>query len=157
MISAQRNWSPALETLAHEKMRRLQLAKCTKIFIWAYEHSKFHKRLYKKAEIKPGNIRSFEDIPGIPTVEKSMVRRIQWKDAFPFTATSPLGIADTAKSMGIDLRSLSIRKITRAGELSANIPATFGTVAEQVKRTKPKPSVPDVRDQIALYLMSLLI
>lgn len=157
MISAQKYRNPVLETLAHEKIRKLQLAKCTKVFIWAYEHSKFHRGPYKKAGIKPGNIRSFEDIPGIPTIEKSMMRGIQCKDPFPFTATSPLGIADTAKSMGIDLRSLSIRKITCAGEPSASIPATLGTLAEQVKRTEPKSSVPDVRHQIALYLMSMLI
>ena len=36
-------WNPVLETLPHEKIRRLQLEKFKKIFAWAYERSRFHR------------------------------------------------------------------------------------------------------------------
>jgi phenylacetate-CoA ligase len=84
MLKDQPYWNPVLETLAHEKIRDLQLRKFRKIFEWAYERSKFHRSLYDKAGIKPGDIQSFEDIRHIPTVEKSMMRDIQRKDPFPY-------------------------------------------------------------------------
>jgi len=84
MISEQKYWNPVLETLAHEKIRKLQLEKFKRIFSWAYERSKFHRGLYEKAGIKPADIRSFDDIRRIPTVEKSMMRGIQRKDPFPY-------------------------------------------------------------------------
>jgi phenylacetate-CoA ligase len=77
-------WNPFLEALAHEKIRDLQFRKFRKILGWGYERSKFHRSLYDKAGIKPGDIQSFEDIRRIPTVEKSMMRDIQRKDPFPY-------------------------------------------------------------------------
>jgi phenylacetate-CoA ligase len=77
-------WNPVLETLPHERIRDLQLRKFKKIFAWGYEKSKFHRGLYKKAGIKPEDIRSFDDIRSIPMVEKSMMRHIQRKDPFPY-------------------------------------------------------------------------
>jgi phenylacetate-CoA ligase len=85
MISSQqRYWNPFLETLPQEKLHELQLKKFRKMFQWAYDHSKFHRSLYDKAGIKPDDIRSFDDIRGVPTVEKSMMRDIQRKDPFPY-------------------------------------------------------------------------
>jgi phenylacetate-CoA ligase len=77
-------WNPVLETLAQEKIRDLQFRKFRKIFEWGYERSKFHRALYENAGIRPDDIRSFEDIRRIPTVEKSMMRDIQRKDPFPY-------------------------------------------------------------------------
>ncbi len=87
MIGEQKYWNPVLETLPQEKIRDLQLKKFKRIFNWAYEKSVFHSSLYKKAGIKPEDIRSFEDIRHIPTVEKSMMRNIQGKDPFPYGDT----------------------------------------------------------------------
>jgi len=84
MKTEQPFWNPIIETLPLEKIRRLQLKKFQKIFQWAYDHSKFHRKLYNDAGIKPEDIRSFEDIRRVPTVEKSMMRDIQGKDPFPY-------------------------------------------------------------------------
>jgi phenylacetate-CoA ligase len=84
MMSQQRYWNPVLETLPQEKLRALQLMKFKKMFQWAYDHSKFHRSLYDKAGIKPNDVRSFEDLRQVPTVEKSMMRDIQRKDPFPY-------------------------------------------------------------------------
>jgi phenylacetate-CoA ligase len=77
-------WNPVLETLPGEKIRELQLKKFRRIFEWAYDHSKFHRKLYDGAGITPQDIRSFDDIRRVPTVEKSMMRDIQGKDPFPY-------------------------------------------------------------------------
>ena len=84
MWKEQKYWNPVLETLPHAQIRDLQFRKFKKIFEWGYEKSKFHRSLYDKTGIKPGDIRTFEDIRRIPTVEKSMMRDIQRKDPFPY-------------------------------------------------------------------------
>ena len=84
MIVEEEYWNPILETLSREKIRYLQLNKFKRIFKWAYDHSKFHRNLYEKAGMKPEDIRSFEDIRHVPTVEKAMMRDIQLKDPFPY-------------------------------------------------------------------------
>jgi phenylacetate-CoA ligase len=84
MIEDQKYWNPVLETLPQEKLRNLQLKKFRRIFQWAHDQSKFHRDLYRKAGIKPQDIRSFEDIRHIPKVEKAMMRDIQGKDPFPY-------------------------------------------------------------------------
>ena len=50
-------WNPLLETLPYEKLRQLQLMKFKEIFTWAYEHSKFYRKLYTDTGIEPGDIR----------------------------------------------------------------------------------------------------
>jgi phenylacetate-CoA ligase len=77
-------WNPLLEQLPQEKLRRLQLTKFRRIFTWAYERSRFHRRLYDRAGIRPEDIRCFEDIRNVPKVEKAMMRDIQRKDPFPY-------------------------------------------------------------------------
>jgi phenylacetate-CoA ligase len=84
MWKEQKYWNPVMETLSHGKIRDLQFRKFKKIFEWGYEKSKFHRSLYDKAGIGPGDVRSFEDIRRIPTVEKSLMRDIQRKDPFPY-------------------------------------------------------------------------
>ena len=84
MLSKTPYWNPALETLPAEKLRRLQLHKFRRIFTWAYENSRFHRKLYDDAGVSPEDIRSFADIRRVPKVEKSMMRDIQRKPPFPY-------------------------------------------------------------------------
>ena len=84
MDAKQKYWNPVLETLPHEKIRQLQLNKFKQIFKWTYDHSRFHRKLYDQAGIKPADIRISEDIKKVPKVEKSMMRDIQRKEPFPY-------------------------------------------------------------------------
>lgn len=84
MRDTEEYWNPILETLPREKIQQLQLVKFKNIFSWAYEHSKFHHKLYTDAGIEPGDIRTFDDIRKVPRVEKSMMRAIQGKDPYPY-------------------------------------------------------------------------
>jgi len=67
-------WNPIIETLPVEKMRELQLKKFKRILEWAYERSKFHRKLYQEAGLEPGDIKSYEDVAKVPKVEKAMMR-----------------------------------------------------------------------------------
>ena len=77
-------WNSFLETMAAEDLQKLQLFKFKRIFKWAYDHSRFHRRLYDQAGIAPEDIRSLADIRRVPKVEKSMMRDVQRKDPFPY-------------------------------------------------------------------------
>jgi phenylacetate-CoA ligase len=84
VMQQDRYWNALIETLPQEKLRELQFKKFKRIFTWAYEKSKFHRSLYDGAGIKPGDIKSLDDIKRVPQVEKSMMRPIQRKDPFPY-------------------------------------------------------------------------
>ncbi len=77
-------WNPFLEQLPRKALRKLQLEKFKRIFTWAYERSRFHRRLYDAAGITPRDIRTFTDIQHVPKVEKAMMRDIQRKAPFPY-------------------------------------------------------------------------
>jgi len=81
---AETYWNPVLETLPREKLMELQLKKFKNIVRWAYDHSKFHRRLYQDAGLEPGDIKTWDDIRKVPKVEKAMMREIQRKDPFPY-------------------------------------------------------------------------
>ncbi|MBW2345940.1 MAG: phenylacetate--CoA ligase family protein, partial [Deltaproteobacteria bacterium] len=78
--NSDRFWNPLLETLPRERLRELQVKKFRRIMKWAFDHSKFHRRLYEDAGIEPGDIKTMKDISMVPKVEKSMMRGIQKKD-----------------------------------------------------------------------------
>jgi phenylacetate-CoA ligase len=73
-----------METLPRERLQALQLKKFRRIMQWAYDHSKFHRKLYKEAGVEPNDIRSMQDIARVPKVEKAMMRDIQGKDPYPY-------------------------------------------------------------------------
>jgi phenylacetate-CoA ligase len=73
-----------------------------------------------------------EVIPGgVLDTEARILKMQELKcSAFMATPTYVLGMADTAKKIGIDPRSLGIRRITCAGEPGASIPATKNRIEE---------------------------
>ena len=77
-------WNPVLETMPPEKLKNLQFQKFKRIFKWAFDHSRFHRRLYDQAGITPEDIRTMADVRRVPTVEKEMMRDVQRKDPFPY-------------------------------------------------------------------------
>ena len=84
MSSEQMYWNPILETLPQEKLQALQLKKFKRIVAWAYDHSPFYKKLYKKAGVEPGDIKTFDDIQKVPKIEKDMMREVQQHEPFPY-------------------------------------------------------------------------
>jgi phenylacetate-CoA ligase len=77
-------WNPYLETLPRERLEKLKLDKFRKILDWAYRNSRFHRKLYEEAGLRPEDIQSMADVARVPKVEKSMMRDIQRKDPFPY-------------------------------------------------------------------------
>lgn len=77
-------WNPITETLAPEKIEKLQLRKFQEILAWAYENSRFYHKLYSDAGLEPGDIKTYDDVLRVPKTEKAMLREIQGKDPYPY-------------------------------------------------------------------------
>ena len=77
-------WNPYLETLPQEELRRLQLDKFRRIIAWAYGRSPFYRELYSQAGLEPGDIKTWEDVRRVPTVDKSMLKAAQEAGPFPY-------------------------------------------------------------------------
>ena len=60
MISYSAHWNTVIETLTPERLKALQLKNFKRIFTWAYERSRFHRKLYGDAGIKPADIRRLQ-------------------------------------------------------------------------------------------------
>ncbi len=86
-----------LERMPQEKLRRLQFLKFKNIFTWAYERSRFHRRLYDAAGVTPRDLRSFGDIRRVPKVEKAMMRDVQRKDPFPYGDALCVGLEEVTE------------------------------------------------------------
>lgn len=97
MADVDKYWNPLLETLPREKLRELQLKKFQRIFKWAYDNSPFYTRLYKKAGIEPGDIKTFDDIRKVPKVSKADLRSIQGKEPYPYGDILAVPIEDVTE------------------------------------------------------------
>ncbi len=79
-----RFWNPWLETLELDRLKSLQLAKFKRILSWAYQHSKFYRRIFQEAGLEPGDIKTLADVANAPKIDKSLLRTAQVEAPFPY-------------------------------------------------------------------------
>lgn len=77
-------WNPYLETMEPGRLRELQLSKFKRTTAWAYERSPFYRRLYDDAGLEPGDIKTWEDVRRVPSVDKAMLKDAQAEGPFPY-------------------------------------------------------------------------
>lgn len=70
-------WNPAMEMLAPEALRELQLDRLMQQLRYNYERSPVHRRKFEEAGALPEDIRSFADFARIPVMTKDEHRRVQ--------------------------------------------------------------------------------
>jgi phenylacetate-CoA ligase len=68
-------WNPLIETLAREKLIRIELKRFRELLQWSKENSPFYRR--KLQGIDPEDIRTLEDIAKVPMTEKDELRAAQ--------------------------------------------------------------------------------
>ncbi len=59
-------WNPKNETLPKDQLRALQLVKLQRSVEYAYNKSPFHRRIYDRAGVSPGQIKTLDDIRRLP-------------------------------------------------------------------------------------------
>jgi phenylacetate-CoA ligase len=72
-------WNPEYETMPRDKLRELQLKRLNNVIKWAYNNVPFYQDRFAKAGIKPGLIKSINDLAKLPFTTKEDLR-----DNYPF-------------------------------------------------------------------------
>lgn len=71
-------WNPRVETMSREELEENQTRLLRDLVARASQNSPFYRELYKKAGVKPGDIRTLADIRHLPFVDKYAMQ-----DAYP--------------------------------------------------------------------------
>ncbi len=89
-----RNWNRYSETLPREKIEELQLKRLRKLIKFAMERSRYYHDLYKKANIRPEDIKTWDDFyKKLPYTDKrgdNAMEPYQQRDTGPFGDLSAL-------------------------------------------------------------------
>lgn len=72
-------WNPEYETMGREELRELQFKRLQMTLRWAYENVPFHRERWAALKVKPGDIRSLEDIVKLP-----FTTRDDFRAAYPY-------------------------------------------------------------------------
>jgi phenylacetate-CoA ligase len=73
-------WDPETETMPIDKLRKLQGERLQELVSYAYEKSKFYKRKYDEAGVKPSDIHTIEDLKKLPLIEDDEIRNAPLED-----------------------------------------------------------------------------
>ncbi len=101
-------WDPEIETMKREELEKLQIKKLRWQLERVYEHSEFYRERFRKAGIKPEDIKSLEDLSKLPVVTKTELRQEQsnykpfgryavapqsdWRELHPSTGTTGIPV-----------------------------------------------------------------
>lgn len=77
------HWNPARETLPADRMAELQLHKLKAQLRYLEQHSAFYRMKFEAAGFRPADLRSLEDLAGLPFTAKTELRDAQ-EQAPPF-------------------------------------------------------------------------
>lgn len=74
-------WNEEIETTPLEKQRKVQQKRLQEVVDWAYRRTKYYRRLFDHAGIKPEDISTPEDLPKLPfTTDIEVAREVPLKD-----------------------------------------------------------------------------
>jgi phenylacetate-CoA ligase len=72
-------WNPEYETMGRDELRELQFKRLQMTLRWTYENVPFHRDRWSAMKLKPGDIRSLEDLRKLPFTVKS-----DFKAGYPY-------------------------------------------------------------------------
>jgi len=90
-------WNEKIETMSMQELRKHQLGKLKEQVKHCYEDSAFYRKKFKDAGLKPGDIKTLEDIQKIPFTVKNDLR-----DNYPLgmLAVKPVDVVEIHASSG---------------------------------------------------------
>lgn len=80
MAEEKKYWEAEAETMPVAKLRRLQGNRLQELVAYAYEKTKFYKRKYDEANVKPGDIHGIDDLKKLPLIEDEEIRNAPLED-----------------------------------------------------------------------------
>ncbi len=80
MEQERKYWEPEIETMPADKLRKLQEERLQEIVAYAYERTKFYRRKYDEAGVKPSDINTLDDLAKLPLIEDSEIRHAPMED-----------------------------------------------------------------------------
>jgi len=72
-------WNPEYETMSRDELRELQFKRLQMTLRWVYENVPFHHERWASLKLKPGDIRSLDDLHKVPFTVKA-----DFKAAYPY-------------------------------------------------------------------------
>lgn len=69
MAEERKYWNPEIETMPLDKLRKLQEERLRERVAWAYKRTKLYRRKFDEAGVKPGDIKTLEDITKLPLTD----------------------------------------------------------------------------------------
>ena len=80
MEQERKYWEPEIETMPLDKLRKLQEERLQEIVAYAYEKTKFYRRKYDQAGVKPSDVNTLDDLGKLPLVEDTELRNTPMED-----------------------------------------------------------------------------
>lgn len=93
-------WWPA------ERAREYQLARVRELCLLAYEKTDYYRRTFRQAGFVPGDLKSLEDLSGLPTIDKETIRTSMSSMCTVPSGSSGVDYVATGGSSGEPLRFL---------------------------------------------------
>jgi len=80
MVEEKKYWDVEAETMPIDKLRKLQGERLQELVAYAFERSKFYKRKYDEAGVRPGDIHTLDDLKKLPLIEDDEIRNAPLED-----------------------------------------------------------------------------
>jgi phenylacetate-CoA ligase len=80
MAEIKKYWDEGAETMPIDKLRKLQGERLQELVAYAYEKTKFYRRKYDEAGVKPSDIHTIEDLKKLPLIEDDEIRNAPLED-----------------------------------------------------------------------------
>jgi phenylacetate-CoA ligase len=72
-------WNPEYESMSRDELRELQFKRLQMTLRWVYENVPFHRERWTSLKLKPGDLRSLDDVRKLP-----FTVRADYKAAYPY-------------------------------------------------------------------------
>jgi len=106
-----RYWNPDIETASADKLRDVQEERLRHIVEHAYGNSRFYRRKFDEAGLKPEDVRTIEDLPKLPVTTKeelrdSQAREPMWGDILAVPVEQCITVHFTSATTGLPVALL---------------------------------------------------
>jgi len=75
MVENKVYWDEEAETMSYDKLRKLQAERLQELVAYAYEKTRFYRKKFDEAGVKPSDIHTLDDIVKLPLIKDDEIRQ----------------------------------------------------------------------------------